>query len=145
SNQTLLEHWNGSTWSLVSSPNPSTLYSAFSGIAAVSANDVWAVGLYADDSTGNDQALVAHWNGSNWSIVLSPNTGVYRIALYGVAAISANDVWAVGYYSNNGVYGGQTLVEHWNGSSWTIVPSPNPGRLNNFLNAVAAVSANDVW
>jgi hypothetical protein len=38
-----------------------------------------------------------------------------------------------------------TLIEHWNGSAWTIVPSPNVGSGNNSLAAVAARSANDVW
>src|SRR5205823_13678772 len=61
--------------------------------------------------------------------------------LWDVAAISPNDVWAVGYYSNGTI----TLVEHWDGTQWSIVPSPNPGDSDNYLGAVATVSSNDVW
>src|SRR5438552_14354058 len=74
-----------------------------------------------------------------WSIVSSPNQG--SSSLYGVSAVSSNDVWAVGYYSNGSSL--LPLTEHWNGSSWSIVPSPaiNGG----LLHGVAAVSSNDVW
>src|SRR5207249_1337621 len=63
--------------------------------------------------------------------------------LNGVAAVATNDVWAVGYYLNGGV--NQTLTEHWNGSAWSIVASPNQGSSANTLSAVAVVGANDVW
>ena len=67
---------------------------------------------------------------------------VTTATLAGVAALSAGDVWAVGYYLIGSLE--QTLVEHWDGTSWTIVSSPNVGTGNNQLNAVAAVSASDV-
>src|SRR5437764_621866 len=54
-----------------------------------------------------------------WSVVSSPNVGTSSNVLNGVAVVSANDVWAVGYYS------GGTLIEHWDGTSWSVVPSPN--------------------
>jgi hypothetical protein len=38
----------------------------------------------------------------------------------------------------------QTLIEHWNGTQWSVVPSPNLMG-NNLLRGVAIVSANDVW
>src|SRR5436189_191180 len=59
--------------------------------------------------------------------------------LAGAAAVAANDFWAVGSYSNTGGPA-ETLTVHWDGSSWSFVPSP-PG----LLNGVAAVSSNDVW
>src|SRR5438128_5538070 len=79
-----------------------------------------------------------------WSIVASANTSATQTNyLNGVTCVSASDCWAVGYY-NNGSGGsgvGQTLIEHWNGTSWSIVPSPNVGIGNvgtasNFLEAV---------
>ena len=57
-----------------------------------------------------------------------------------MAAIAANDVWVAGYYFP-GSYA-QTLIEHWDGTSWSVVPSPN-GCCT--LRGVAAVAANDVW
>jgi hypothetical protein len=71
------------------------------------------------------QTLVEHWNGTQWSVVSSPNPGTNYDSLEGVAAISASDVWAVGAY----LYGAdtQTLVEQWDGTQWSVVPSPNVG------------------
>jgi hypothetical protein len=62
-----------------------------------------------------------------------------------MAAVSANDIWAVGYfyYSSGSFFGPHTLIEHWDGSNWSIVGSP--GSASWQLNGVAAVSANDVW
>src|SRR5205814_2185963 len=58
-----------------------------------------------------------------------------------------DDVWAVG--SRVIISGGfgidQTLTEHWDGVQWSVVPSPNVGPNNNFLQDVAAVSSDDVW
>lgn len=111
----------------------------FDAVAAVSANDVWAVG----DGLGT---LIAHWNGSQWSLVKSPSPGTAFNNLYGVAAASASDVWAVRSYSNDPQNQDvQTLIEHWNGSSWSIVPGLNPGAQGNAFNAVTAVSASNVW
>ncbi len=45
--------------------------------------------------------------------------------LNGVAAVSANDMWAVGDYESSGSLL-QTLTEHWNGTVWSVVPSPSP-------------------
>jgi hypothetical protein len=60
--------------------------------------------------------------------------------LFGVAAISPRDAWAVGYS-----YAGpsRTLLLHWNGVKWSQVTSPKP--VTGLLYAVTAVSANDVW
>ena len=50
------------------------------------------------------------------------------------------DVWAVG----GGGGGGRTLIEHWNGTSWSHVLAPAPGQ-SSFLLGVTAISANDAW
>ena len=64
-------------------------------VAAVSASNVWAVG-FSTDSTTTDHTLIEHWNGTSWSVVKSPSPGSGSDSLSGVAAISANNVWAVG-------------------------------------------------
>jgi hypothetical protein len=144
---TLIEHWNGSAWSLVPSPNPTPPLSGggpvsneLFGVAAVSANDVWAVGRSFDYGAG--QTLVVHWNGTAWSVVPAPHPGEYSW-LRSVSAVSANDVWAVGTRYRNGSQ--VTLVLHWNGTAWSVVPSPNDGPFTQELFRVRAVSANDVW
>jgi hypothetical protein len=61
-----------------------------------------------------------------------------------VAAAASNDVWAVGYQNVGGSI--NTLIEHWDGTSWSLVSSPNPHtNVNSGLGSVAAVSANDIW
>ena len=144
--ETLVEHWNGTAWSVVPSPNQDFDNSLY-GVAAVSANDVWAVGSYGPSIYigSTSQTLVEHWNGSVWAVITSPSPGTTYNFLYGVSAASTNDVWAAGdYYSDIGSTS-QTLVEHWNGTAWTVVPSPNQGTGANYLYGVASVMANDVW
>jgi hypothetical protein len=144
STPTLIEHWNGTQWSIVSSPSPNN-DAILNDVAAVSANNVWTVGYYFNNgfSGGGSQTLIEQWNGTQWSVISSPNSGSQYNDLIGVAAVSANNVWAVGNSNSN--VGSQTLIEQWNGSSWSIVSSPSPGSTNNTLNGVADVSANDVW
>src|SRR5439155_4825174 len=60
----------------------------------------------------------------SWSIVASPDADTTRQnELNGVTCVSASDCWTVGnYYSSANAY--QTLIEHWDGNAWTLVPSP---------------------
>src|SRR5476651_240976 len=67
----------------------------------------------------------------HWSVSPSTNMGPGNNDLNGVAAIADNDAWAVGYASNG--VANRTLIEHWDGSNWTIVPSPNANNSDNFL------------
>lgn len=144
--QTLIEHWNGVSWSIVSSPNVASSWSNYLyGIACVSAQNCWAVGYFKSPDFIT-RTLVEHWDGISWSIVASPNNlGDYNW-LYSVDCSSVSDCWAVGY-SDSGIddtY--QTLIEHWDGASWSIVSSPNVGTTaGNFLRAVTCISAQDCW
>jgi hypothetical protein len=138
---TLIEHWQGSTWKIVTSPSPSSIFNHLYAVTTVSANDVWAVGFDVNSSQAT-QTLVEHWNGTSWSVVKSPSPGSINNQLFSVAAVSASDVWAVGFTATNTTQ--HTLIEHWNGTSWTVVKSPSPSS-NDVLTGVAAVSANDVW
>ena len=68
---TLAEHWDGSQWSVDSTPNPSATSNALYGGVAFSGSDVWSAGTYGD-SSGSFRTLAEHWNGSYWSIVATP-------------------------------------------------------------------------
>src|SRR5947207_1428683 len=137
--QTLIEHWNGTSWSVVKSPSPATGNNELFSVSAASASSIWTVGFLTNNSsqTPIDQTLIEHWNGSHWSVVKSPNPGSSSNYLNGVTAVSTRDVWAVG---NGKTSSGKTLIEHWNGTSWSVVPSPSTGS-GRYLRAVAAVSA----
>ena len=139
---TLTEHWNGTSWSIVPSPNMGTSTNLLNGVTAVSHSDVWAVGEFFNN--GNYQTLTEQWNGASWSIVPSANMGSGTNFLDGVAAVSASDIWAVGEDFTL-FTPAQTLVEHWNGTSWSVVPSPNLSSNASILFAVTAISTSDVW
>ncbi len=143
--QTLIEHWNGTAWSIVSSPNVPSQENALDAVTAVSTTDVWAVGTAYRNGGNGSTPLIEHWDGTAWSIIPGPNPR-YFSGLSAVAAISANDIWAVGATGiRSNPYGGiEAFVEHWNGSRWSVVPSPtNRPEIN--LSSITAISTNDVW
>ena len=78
-----------------------------------------------------------------WHVVSSPSPGPAANDLYGTAAIASNDAWTVGEYGPPGG-GVNTLTEHWDGSQWSVIPSPTVGE-GNYLYGVSAVSSRDVW
>src|SRR5215469_16442609 len=106
-------------WEVVASPNAGTQANSLSSVAAVADNDVWAVGWAWNQQLNAYQTEIQHWNGANWSLVRSPNATTGYNLLNGVAAVSANNVWAVGQAATGNTY--QTLIEHWNGATWSIV------------------------
>jgi hypothetical protein len=120
--RTLIVHWNGTSWKKVPSPNPAS-DDELRSVAAVSRNDIWAVGFQYVG--GLPQTLIVHWNGTSWKTVASPDPGNPPDAmLFGVAAGPHGTAWAVGDYYLGVV--ARSLILHWNGTSWTQVPSPNP-------------------
>ena len=142
-NQTLIEHWNGTSWTIVASPNTSiTQSNTLAAVTCTSASDCWAVGYYSNGSA--NQTLTEHWDGISWAIVNSPNTSItQQNALAGVACESASNCWAVGSYLVGVAY--QTLIEHWDGTSWSIVTSPNNNTRTNLLHGITCASASDCW
>jgi hypothetical protein len=139
SNQTLTEHWDGRRWKVVPSADTNSV-EVLSGVAAISTNDVWAVGYQFYG--GPEESLIEQWNGARWTIVPSPNPSD-TVILSGVAAVSATDVWAVGFTQDASV--NHTLTEHWNGSNWTVIPSPDATPGGSLLQSVSGASSNDVW
>ena len=112
-------------------------------MTATSSSNAWAVGFYTVGSTG--QALIEHWNGTTWTQVPSPSTNPSSepSLLSGVSATSSSNAWAVGSYATSS--GGATVIEHWNGTTWTQVPSPNPGgtTATDSLYGVASISSSN--
>src|SRR5207244_4453818 len=74
----------------------------------------------------------------------SANSGPGFNSLDGVVAVSASDAWAVGAFKDEAGLG-RALTLHWNGESWTRIPTPSVGARGTFLNAATAVAPNDVW
>lgn len=133
-------------WQIVESPDIEAAGSALSSVAAIAADDVWAVGTAGGFS---DEAPVAeHWDGVNWSVVKTPNPRHFSTdsnALNAVAAVSTTNVWAVGAHFDNGHSALSPLIEHWDGQRWHVVDNPSGHLSGAFFRGVTAVAADDVW
>ena len=139
--KSVIEHWDGSRWVRVANPNPGAFSNALNAVDADSPTDAWAVGSYNNQGV----ALTEHWDGSSWTQVPSANPGISSNVLSGVTAISPTDAWAVGTFIDDfGVT--NTMIEHWDGTEWHRVASPDPGgSAGTFLTSVSADSATDAW
>lgn len=140
------EHWNGHDWSIVSVPQPGgSLQTFLTGVVAIAPDDAWIVGQCID-SQGVPVTLTEHWNGTEWTVVSSPNPqGVQASGLSAADASTSGDVWAAGN-STTSAGRTKTLVEHWNGTEWSLVPSPNPqGGGGSTLDAITAGGSDATW
>jgi hypothetical protein len=120
-------HWDGTHWSAANLPSPAgATVAAFSGVSCTSAVDCFAVGASSDDTSITAQftgaPFVEHWDGTSWSMVTAPSpSGAIEAELLGVSCPSAGDCFAVGDFETPAI--GGALIEHWNGSQWSIVPN----------------------
>jgi hypothetical protein len=141
----LFEHWDGTAWTVTTIEDKD--FEDLAGVSADATNDAWAVGFKGV----NGQTLAMHWDGSEWNEVATPNIGKGPNRLGGVLALSPNNAWAVGYFAppKGDMKPMRTLILHWDGKSWKVVPSPNVGPKthspSNSLIGLTANSANDIW
>ena len=153
---TLTMHWDESEWATVPSPSVGSGANQLNAVVALAPNDAWAVGFSTPVAPPQEAAtltLIEHWDGTSWKVVPSPNVGPQSIfqsnRLLGITAVSATDIWAFGsYFAASGSEFQMTLLLHWNGKTWNIVPSPNPtkdGFLFDLLFAGVAPSPGNVW
>jgi hypothetical protein len=185
--RTLVEQWDGATWTVVTVPSPGPAAAVLDGVSCPSPTDCVAVG-YQTDFGGNQHTLVESTSGAGWSVVASPAPS-YNSVLLGVTCTSTTNCVAVGWqasalghqlietwhgvawtapvitkpagartasldsiscttaarclavgHSNNGAVT-RTLVQAWNGSSWPIQTSPNPGTVDSSLVGVSCATA----
>lgn len=150
--RTLIERWNGSSWTRVPSPNGSQFYNQLYGVDAVSATSAWAVGTIETahgangGGDGPKKPAAWRWNGTSWTIVNLPMPASAP-AVTSVDMLSANDAWAVGWYYDTFTPSahGVPYAAHWNGSTWTEVDTPAPGTYLNQVYTVSGTSPTDVW
>ena len=148
--RTLIERWSGTKWSLV--PGATTGGSSYLyGVTAGPRGTAWAVGDSCPSGCSinsvTNRTLILRWNGSRWSQMPSPSPGANDY-LYSVAAGPGGTAWAVGSSCASGCGTGaetdRTLILRWDGSRWTQVTSPSPGRVT-FLNSVASGPGGTAW
>jgi FG-GAP-like repeat len=142
SRKSLIQRWNGSSWTIVSSPNPGTLSNSLLGVEAAAPNDIWAVGW--KNSGDGLRSLLLHYNGTGWTEGAGvPRVGTGDNVLTGISVVSNDDVWATGYYVDGTQY--KTLTLHYNGTTWSHVPSSNGADGTNILMGIDASSPTDAW
>lgn len=141
--QTFAEHFDGTLWTYVATPNDGMQANALTGVAALPDGTAWAVGYGSNPKTFLTRALIEYYNGDSWRIVPTPRLGLAS-QLLAVSAVSEADIWAVGTYQTT-IDSFHALIEHYDGHTWQIVGSPDPGATGNILYAVATFGAADVW
>lgn len=147
-------HWHDGQWATVPmavSPHPDSQGPRFTAIAAVSPDDAWAAGasystkaVFGTTAVG---ALIAHWDGTTWNTVPNPAANRPGAVLHALGVVSPSDIWAVGQQGNPNQItysGSRPLIEHWDGSAWSVIPAPAAGKPS-FLYAVSGDSATDAW
>lgn len=156
-------HHDGTTWSIVDLPATPPLgtigsRSTMEAIDGVNPADIWAAGAgYVSIPGGwvGHQIRVDHYDGATWTTMNTPlppsslSAGYSGSRITDIEASAANDVWFVGEWVGPypGVAGLQpALAMHWNGSSFTLVPTPELFPIGgNGLEAIDGVSPNDLW
>jgi hypothetical protein len=144
----LMMHWNGVKWKIVTPYNLGEPYSVLIGVKAFDPSSVYTIGDFATDQAGSFlKPQGAHYTGA-WTLDPMSAMGTGSSPVNAMAAFSAKNMWALGDFYDGTNF--QTLAEHWNGSTWKIIASPDPGGPegsgdNTVLFGAAAVTANNAW
>lgn len=104
-NGMLTEHWDGKSWTLVSSPSVvPTSSNWLSSVAVMAPNDVWAVGRVGNGASGF-QPYIEHWDGHQWTTEEDPTQGAGELD---VVKTIGNQYWIVGIPNTSG---GHAFIE----------------------------------
>jgi hypothetical protein len=126
--------WNGTSWS--AQPSASG-FTSLSSVSCVSPRSCEAVG---SGPSGED---AERWNGTSWSPQATPAPADgSSIAMSAVSCPARGSCEAVGNYFSNSTFQQLTLAEAWNGTAWSVQPTPNPAAsLSSSLLGVSCTSA----
>jgi hypothetical protein len=141
-NQNLIEHWDGSSWTIVPSPNWGSDGNALGDVTAIAANDVWATGGVSNDALQIAKPYFAHWDGTTWSLVRAWRPSVATDStLDGIDANSSGAVFSPGhvFFPHDGIF-----AQHWTGTRWRPLSVVSPPTINN-LSGVAVNDAGEAW
>jgi hypothetical protein len=135
------ESWNGTSWSVKETPIPSGgQMSQLIGVSCSAAGECTAVGEY-ESSTSVWESLADRWNGEKWTLQEPPSpTGATLTWPEDVSCISSTMCVIVGFYEPS-EGGSKTLAESWNGKTWSIQTTANPGSQSSRLRGVSCTSS----
>ncbi len=133
----LVESWNGRTWTLIPSPDPGW-DNSFWSVSCTNARSCMALLQFSTTAGSNPQTVVESWNGRTWLVIPTPTPvdSSYIGGLQDVFCTSPVFCVVVGSYVNKS-FVSETLVESWNGRTWSVVPSPSPGTIWSVLDVVS--------
>lgn len=131
-------HWDGAIWSVVPVPVLSDDIMILQTVFGKSSIEVWAGGLYFD-ATGWRRAFLVRWDGASWTEFPTPYLQ-YDSWFNDIDGTAVNDLWVVGGTQAGSGQGVKTLAEHWDGSSWQVVWTPNP-RIENDIYGIGVAAS----
>jgi hypothetical protein len=128
---TLAEHWNGKTWSITPTPvPPKSIDSELNGVACAPTGPCLAVGDQNFLANGDTTDFAERWDGTRWTEIPAAEPANSTSLLLGVSCRIASDCTATGWWNPINTSDSFPLVNHWDGTRWTVVPSPHPASLN---------------
>jgi S-layer homology domain len=125
-------NWDGTTLNPLWYQTGGT-YEAIRSVTEISPTDVWAVGDLGDYAF--TYPLRVHYDGNTWTKYAYTDTVREYGQLWDVAALSTNDVWAVGGY----------YLNHWNGTTWEGIAGPTSPDTSVVLHGITRAASNDLW
>jgi hypothetical protein len=144
-----LLHWDGATWSEVQLPVRKGAY--FGSLSASGPDDVWIAGTRPGPFIGRHtrglSTIVARFDGASWNVMHPLNPGSRDNYLEGLVALSPTDVWVAGYSGDRGRHAPEaiSLTEHWDGNTWSVVPSPSPSPSLNVIWGAGSERDSGIW
>jgi hypothetical protein len=127
-----VQHWDGSSWSLISTPFDDQQLVFFESIAGSSSNDIWVSG-----HINWSQDLLMHWDGSSWTVYDGPTTAPVSY----VVVSAADNSWAAPYALTPG-----SPFFYWDGAQWTDGGTVDvPGAVTVNWHAMSQAGGCDVW
>ncbi len=119
--KTLVEYWNGTSWSTSTSPNSGSGDNQLNGVSADPYTNTWAVGSHVENGI-NEPLVMSSTNGTSWSLVSTPST--ISGTLTSVSIVDASHVWAAGYFTDTTTTTSYAITMFWDGSTWTSYIPP---------------------
>ena len=110
----LVESWNGKSWTVVPSPNPTGANGGLAAVSCASASSCLAVGPAVDQES--TFGVVLRWNGAAWTVVSLGSLVTGEVNLEGVDETSPSHAVVVG--TKFGDLGFQQLRLVESGSTW---------------------------